>query len=172
MRPYFGENPKDGKFPHLLIQLNKALDVPLFRRRQPLDWFPRRPHFQHVGWALYEWPFAQCRANDPGRHVEVVILRVHLAGIIFKASRISRFRSEFGCMNGVKRLRTCERREEFQACFSRDCTWFRRSKGLHLGDRRLKVTRTELGPSGIEEPVNAYAERRLVAQMTRPSWRW
>jgi hypothetical protein len=30
MRPYFGENPKDGKFPHLLIQLNKALDVPLF----------------------------------------------------------------------------------------------------------------------------------------------
>jgi hypothetical protein len=27
MRPYFGENTKDGKFPHLLIQLNKALDV-------------------------------------------------------------------------------------------------------------------------------------------------
>jgi hypothetical protein len=27
MRPYFGENAKDGKFPHLLIQLNKALDV-------------------------------------------------------------------------------------------------------------------------------------------------
>ena len=38
---------------------------------------------------------------------------------------------------------------------SRDCTWFRRSKGLHWGDRRLKVTRTKLGPSGIEEPVNA-----------------
>jgi len=27
MRPYFGENTKDGKFLHLLIQLNKALDV-------------------------------------------------------------------------------------------------------------------------------------------------
>jgi hypothetical protein len=27
LRPYFGENKKDGKFPHLLIQLNKALDV-------------------------------------------------------------------------------------------------------------------------------------------------
>jgi hypothetical protein len=27
MRPYFGENTKDKKFPHLLIQLNKALDV-------------------------------------------------------------------------------------------------------------------------------------------------
>ena len=27
MRPYFGESTKDGKFPHLLIQLNKALDV-------------------------------------------------------------------------------------------------------------------------------------------------
>jgi hypothetical protein len=27
MRPYFGENTKHGKFPHLLIQLNKALDV-------------------------------------------------------------------------------------------------------------------------------------------------
>jgi hypothetical protein len=27
MRSYFGENPKDRKFPHLLIQLNKALDV-------------------------------------------------------------------------------------------------------------------------------------------------
>jgi hypothetical protein len=27
MRPYFGENTKDGKFPQLLIQLNKALDV-------------------------------------------------------------------------------------------------------------------------------------------------
>jgi hypothetical protein len=27
MRPYFGENTKDGNFPHLLIQLNKALDV-------------------------------------------------------------------------------------------------------------------------------------------------
>ena len=29
MRPYFyfGKNTKDGKFPHLLIQLNKALDV-------------------------------------------------------------------------------------------------------------------------------------------------
>jgi hypothetical protein len=27
MRPYFGENTKDGKFPHLLIQSNKALDV-------------------------------------------------------------------------------------------------------------------------------------------------
>ena len=27
MRPYFGENTKDGKFPHLLIQFNKALDV-------------------------------------------------------------------------------------------------------------------------------------------------
>ena len=27
MRPYLGENTKDGKFPHLLIQLNKALDV-------------------------------------------------------------------------------------------------------------------------------------------------
>ena len=27
MKPYFGENTKDGKFPHLLIQLNKALDV-------------------------------------------------------------------------------------------------------------------------------------------------
>ena len=27
MRPYFGQNAKDGKFPHLLIQLNKALDV-------------------------------------------------------------------------------------------------------------------------------------------------
>ena len=27
LRPYFGENTKDGKFPHLLIQLNKALDV-------------------------------------------------------------------------------------------------------------------------------------------------
>jgi hypothetical protein len=24
---YFGENTKDGKFPHLLIQSNKALDV-------------------------------------------------------------------------------------------------------------------------------------------------
>ena len=59
------------------------------RRRQPLDWLPLRPHFQHVGWALYEWPFAQCRANDPGRHVEAVILRVHLAGVIFKAPRIS-----------------------------------------------------------------------------------
>jgi hypothetical protein len=28
--------------------------------------------------------------NDSGRHVEVVMLRVHLAGIIFKAPRISR----------------------------------------------------------------------------------
>jgi hypothetical protein len=27
MRPYFGGSTKDGKFPHLLIQLNKALDV-------------------------------------------------------------------------------------------------------------------------------------------------
>jgi len=27
MRPYFGENAKDGKIPHLLIQLNKALGV-------------------------------------------------------------------------------------------------------------------------------------------------
>jgi hypothetical protein len=27
MRPYFGENTKNGKFRHLLIQLNKALDV-------------------------------------------------------------------------------------------------------------------------------------------------
>ncbi len=27
MRPHFGESTKDGKFPHLLIQLNKALDV-------------------------------------------------------------------------------------------------------------------------------------------------
>jgi HEAT repeat protein len=27
MGPYFGENPKDEKFPHLLPQLNKALDV-------------------------------------------------------------------------------------------------------------------------------------------------
>jgi len=27
MRPYFGQNAKDGKFPHLLLQLNKALDV-------------------------------------------------------------------------------------------------------------------------------------------------
>src|SRR4029077_9669425 len=51
------------------------------RRWQPLDRLPRRPHFQHVGWAVYEWPFAQCRANDPGGHVEMVILRVHLAGI-------------------------------------------------------------------------------------------
>jgi tetratricopeptide (TPR) repeat protein len=25
--PYFGENTKDGKFPHLLVQLDKALDV-------------------------------------------------------------------------------------------------------------------------------------------------
>jgi hypothetical protein len=27
MRPYFGETTKDEKFPHLLLQLNKALDV-------------------------------------------------------------------------------------------------------------------------------------------------
>jgi hypothetical protein len=27
MRPYLGENTKDRKVPHLLIQLNKALDV-------------------------------------------------------------------------------------------------------------------------------------------------
>jgi hypothetical protein len=27
MRPYFGENAQGGKFLHLLIQLNKALDV-------------------------------------------------------------------------------------------------------------------------------------------------
>jgi len=27
MRPYFGESAKDRKFPHLLLQLNKALDV-------------------------------------------------------------------------------------------------------------------------------------------------
>jgi len=27
MRPYFGQNASDGKFPHLLLQLNKALDV-------------------------------------------------------------------------------------------------------------------------------------------------
>ena len=27
MRPYFGQNAQDGKFPHLLLQLNKALDV-------------------------------------------------------------------------------------------------------------------------------------------------
>ena len=60
------------------------------RRRQSLDRLPRRPHFKHVGWAVYERRFAQCRPNDPGRHVEAVILRVHLAGIIFKAPRISR----------------------------------------------------------------------------------
>ena len=69
---------------------NKLIEEPIeLHRRQPLDWLPPRPHFQHVGWAFYEWPFAQCGANDPGRHVEVVILRVHLAGIIFKAPRIS-----------------------------------------------------------------------------------
>jgi len=27
MRPYFGQNAQNGKFPHLLLQLNKALDV-------------------------------------------------------------------------------------------------------------------------------------------------
>jgi hypothetical protein len=27
MSPYFGGDTKDRKFPHLLIQLNKALDV-------------------------------------------------------------------------------------------------------------------------------------------------
>jgi len=32
----------------------------------------RRPHFQHVGWALYEWPFPKCRPDDPGRHAEAV----------------------------------------------------------------------------------------------------
>jgi hypothetical protein len=28
------------------------------RRWQPLDRLPRWPHFHHVGWAVYEWPFA------------------------------------------------------------------------------------------------------------------
>ena len=64
------------------------------RRWQPLDRLPRRPHFQHVGRAVYDWSFALCRANDPGRHVEVVIMRIHLAGVIFKVSSISRVRSE------------------------------------------------------------------------------
>ncbi len=32
------------------------------------------------GWALYERRFAQCRANDPGRHVKAVILRVPSCG--------------------------------------------------------------------------------------------
>src|SRR5271165_370190 len=64
------------------------------RRWQSLDRFPCRPHFQYVGWTIYEWPFAHCRANDPGRHVEAVILRIHFARIIFKAPRISCLRSE------------------------------------------------------------------------------
>ena len=70
---------------------NKLIEEPIeLRWRQPLDKLPRWPHFQHVGRAVYEWPFTQCGANDPGRHVELVILRVHLAGVIFKAPRISR----------------------------------------------------------------------------------
>src|SRR5271165_7007074 len=74
---------------------NKLIEEPIeLRRRQSLDRLPRRPHFKRVGWAVYERPFAQCTPNDPGRHVEAVILRVHLAGIIFKAPRISRRRSE------------------------------------------------------------------------------
>jgi hypothetical protein len=64
---------------------NELIEQPIeLRRRQSLDWLPRRQHFQPVSWAVYERSFAQCRPNDPGRHVEVVILRVHLAGIIFK----------------------------------------------------------------------------------------
>src|SRR6266404_1778097 len=74
---------------------NKLIEEQIeLRRRQPLERLPPRTHFQHLRWAVYEWPFAQCRANDPGRHVKVVILRVHLAGIMFKAPWISRFRSE------------------------------------------------------------------------------
>ena len=37
MRPYFGENTKDGKYPHLLIQLNKALDVHVRTAEQVLE---------------------------------------------------------------------------------------------------------------------------------------
>ena len=44
---------------------NKLIEEPIeLRWRQPLDKLPRWPHFQHVGWAVYEWPFTQCGAND------------------------------------------------------------------------------------------------------------
>jgi hypothetical protein len=41
------------------------------RRRQSLNWLPRRPHFQHVGWARYERRFAHYGAKDPGRSAKV-----------------------------------------------------------------------------------------------------
>jgi hypothetical protein len=53
MRPYFGQNEKDEKFPHLLLQLNKALDVSGAERRgsaggylpsSPLGFLVRRPN--------------------------------------------------------------------------------------------------------------------------------
>ena len=38
---------------------NKLIEKRIeLRWRQPLDKLPRWPHFQHVGWAVYEWPFA------------------------------------------------------------------------------------------------------------------
>jgi hypothetical protein len=37
---------------------NKLIEKRIeLRWPQPLDKFPRWPHFQHVGWAVYEWPF-------------------------------------------------------------------------------------------------------------------
>jgi hypothetical protein len=38
---------------------NKLIEERIeLRRLQPLDRLPRWPHFHHVGWAVYEWPFA------------------------------------------------------------------------------------------------------------------
>ena len=46
---------------------NELIEQPIeLRRRQSLDWLPRRQHFQHVSWAVYERPFAQWLTTPPG----------------------------------------------------------------------------------------------------------
>jgi hypothetical protein len=108
-------------------------------------------------WRSHERSEQYCSliTSESQKRSEAGILKCWCDPIITISCSHSRFRPLDSVFSKELQLRTCDRREEFQARFSRDCTWFRRSKALHLGDRRLKVTRKELGPSGIEEPVNA-----------------
>ena len=60
---------------HKLIE--QRIELP---RRQPLDRLPSRPHFQHVGWAIYGGPLP-----NAGPMIQVGTLRRLYCGYILRA---------------------------------------------------------------------------------------
>src|SRR5262245_51477651 len=65
-----------------------------FRRPLPFDRRARWPDYENISRTVHERTATQGRTDDPSLQIQLRILGIHLAGVIFEATRISRPRSK------------------------------------------------------------------------------